>query len=127
MKPIALAFQYILPHRMLSRLMYHLMRIRFKPIKHFTFNRMIKAFNINLDEAISANFDDYEHFNAFFTRALKPSVRPIDDMSDSIISPVDGVVSQVGEIKDGRFQEWTVHHHLFIPQRLPSHACTHGM
>ncbi|WP_218944234.1 archaetidylserine decarboxylase [Marinicella rhabdoformis] len=102
MRIIALAFQYILPHRMLSRLMYHLMRIRFKPIKHFTLNRMIKAFNINLDEAASANYDDYEHFNAFFTRALKPSVRPIDTMSDSIISPVDGVISQVGQIKDGR-------------------------
>ncbi len=97
-----LFFQHVLPHRLLSRLMYHLMRIRFKPIKHFTFNRMINTFGINMEEAASANFDDYEHFNAFFTRALKPGVRPIDAMSDSIISPVDGVVSQMGRIKDGR-------------------------
>lgn len=102
MRAIALMFQYLLPHRFLSRLMYFLMRIRFKPIKNFTMNRMIKAFGINLDEAASANFDDYPHFNAFFTRALKPECRPIDNMRDSIISPVDGVVSQVGSIKEGR-------------------------
>ena len=56
MKTIALMMQYILPHRLLSRLMFRLMRIQFKPIKNFTFNRMIKTFNINLDEAQSMPF-----------------------------------------------------------------------
>ncbi|MCB1581613.1 MAG: archaetidylserine decarboxylase [Marinicella sp.] len=98
MKTVALIFQYILPHRLLSRMMHALMRIRFKPIKNFTLKKMIKAFNINMDEAISKDFDDYEHFNAFFTRDLKPGVRPIDPSSDSIVSPVDGVISQIGTI-----------------------------
>ena len=105
MKTLALMMQYILPHRLLSKLMYALMRIKFKPIKHFTLNRMIKSFNINMDEAVSKNYDDFPHFNAFFTRALKPGCRPIDPSTDSIVSPVDGMISQIGTInKDEIFQ-----------------------
>lgn len=111
MKSFALIFQYILPHRILSRLMYRLMRIRFKPIKNFTFNRMIKAFNINMDEAQSKNYDDYPHFNAFFTRALKPEARPIDTSKDSLVSPVDGVVSQMGVIDHDLILQAKGHHY----------------
>ncbi len=111
MKSIALFFQYILPHRLLSRLMYHLMRIRNKPIKHFTLNQMIKKFNINMDEAVSKDFNDYEHFNAFFTRALKPGVRPIDGMADSLVSPVDGVISQMGDIDHDLILQAKGHHY----------------
>jgi phosphatidylserine decarboxylase len=42
-----------------------------------------------------------KNFNAFFTRALKKEVRPIDIRASSIICPVDGVVSQVGSIHEG--------------------------
>lgn len=111
MKSIALLLQYILPHRLLSRLMYHLMRIEYKPIKHFTMNRMIKAFDIDLNEAESKNFDDYPHFNAFFTRALKAGVRPIDSAKDSLISPVDGVVSQMGLIEGDQIFQAKGHHY----------------
>lgn len=111
MKTVALMFQYILPHRLLSRMMYGLMRIRFKPIKNFTMKRMIKAFNINMDEAISKDFDDYEHFNAFFTRQLKPAVRPIDASSDSVVSPVDGVISQMGQINQDEILQAKGHHY----------------
>ncbi len=119
MKALALIFQYILPHRLLSRLMYYLMRIRNKSIKNFTLNRMIKAFDINLEEAASKDYDDYEHFNAFFTRALKPGVRPIDPAADSLVSPVDGVVSQLGVIdRDQIFQ--AKGHHYSIQDLLAS-------
>ncbi|TDR22501.1 archaetidylserine decarboxylase [Marinicella litoralis] len=111
MKAIALMFQYILPHHLLSKLMYKLMRIRFKPIKHFTLNRMIKTFNINMEEAASKDFNDYEHFNAFFTRALKPSCRTIDSSKDSVVSPVDGVISQIGSINKDEILQAKGHHY----------------
>lgn len=111
MKAIALFFQYVLPHRLLSRLMYFLMRIRNKSIKNFTLNRMIKAFDINLEEAASKDYDDYEHFNAFFTRALKPGARPIDPAADSLVSPVDGVVSQLGQIDHDQIFQAKGHHY----------------
>jgi len=111
MKTLALMFQYILPHRLLSRLMYRLMRIRYKPIKNFTFNSMIKTFDINMDEAQSKNYDDYQHFNAFFTRALKPEARPIDPAKDSLVSPVDGMVSQMGLIDHDLILQAKGHHY----------------
>lgn len=110
MKTIALLLQYILPHRLLSKIMYRLMRIRYKPIKNFTLKRMIKTFDINLNEAISDNFDDYPHFNAFFTRQLKPEARPIDQQQNSIVAPVDGVVSQLGKIEQGQIFQAKGHH-----------------
>lgn len=63
---------------------------------------MVKKFDINLDEAAQPDFDSYPHFNAFFTRALKSNVRPVEPDPDCIVSPVDGVVSQLGNIKQGR-------------------------
>ncbi|MFC3193888.1 archaetidylserine decarboxylase [Marinicella sediminis] len=91
--------------------MHKLMRIRFKPVKNFTMKRMIKKFNINLDEAASKDFADYPHFNAFFTRALKPGSRPVDQSSDSVVSPVDGVISQIGQINKDEILQAKGHHY----------------
>jgi len=43
----------------------------------------------------------YDRFNDFFTRAVKSELRPIAGGADTIISPVDGVVSQFGILRDG--------------------------
>ena len=95
-------FQYILPHRLLSRLVYWLMRVRYKPVKNFIIKKISRAYHVNMQEAESSNIDDYKNFNAFFTRKLKAGVRPIDENPQHIISPVDGAISQCGKIKDGR-------------------------
>ncbi len=95
-------FQYILPHRLLSRIIHWLMRIENKTVKNFIIQKISKSYNVNMQEAASSNLDDYRHFNAFFTRKLKAGVRPIDQDSQSIISPVDGAISQCGDIKQGR-------------------------
>lgn len=58
-----------------------------------------------MDEAAQPNAEDYETFNDFFTRELKPGVRPIDDTPEHLIFPVDGAVSQFGDItRDRVFQ-----------------------
>ena len=95
-------FQYILPHRFLSKIVHKIMRIENRKFKNFVIKKIVKAYNVNLSEAISDNFDDYKHFNEFFTRQLKPDARSIDKANDSLISPVDGAISQCGPIKDGR-------------------------
>ena len=94
--------QYILPHKLLSILVNWLMRIKAKPVKNFIIKRIAKSYKVNMNEAYSSNLDDYPHFNAFFTRKLKDGVRIIDASDDSIISPVDGAISQCGKINDGR-------------------------
>ncbi len=101
-RALATGLQYILPHKTLSHIAYKVARIRYRPIKNWMINRFVQAFNVNLNEAISDNPDDYEHFNAFFTRALKPSVRPISSDPHDVVSPVDGRISQLGPIREGR-------------------------
>lgn len=95
-------FQYVLPHKLLSRLVNGLMRVENKTVKNFIINKIAKAYNVNMQEAASSDLNDYKHFNAFFTRQLKDGVRPIDTGKTSIISPVDGAISQCGDIKQNR-------------------------
>ncbi len=61
----------------------------------------MQLFKIDLGEAEIKAVDQFEHFNAFFTRALEQDARPIVSAKKAICSPVDGCVSQVGAIKDG--------------------------
>jgi len=129
MRRIALFFQYALPHRLLSRLIYYIMRIRVRWIKNFIIKRMVSAFSIRLDEAESADIHDYPHFNAFFTRALKPGIRPIDTQPQHIVSPVDGAISQAGPIEDGRIIQAKNHSYTvaeLLAQEQPAQELLNG-
>jgi phosphatidylserine decarboxylase len=100
--------QYLLPQHLLSKLMFRFARIENVWIKN-TFTRwFINKHQVNLAEAERDNISDYAHFNDFFTRALKPEARPISE--SAIISPVDGVVSQAGQIKDSKILQAKGHH-----------------
>ena len=96
------ALQRVLPKHFLSRLIARAAESKQPWLKNMLISRAIKAFNINMQEAASDNLDDYENFNAFFTRALKPGVRPIDKGQTSIVSPADGAISQAGPISKNR-------------------------
>ncbi|HIO96522.1 MAG TPA: phosphatidylserine decarboxylase, partial [Leucothrix sp.] len=86
---------YFLPHHAVSRLVFKLTRLesKFVPksIKIFS-----KAFGVNLNDAIHPDPSHYKTFNEFFTRQLKPELRPI--ASSKLVSPVDGTISQFGQI-----------------------------
>ena len=90
--------QYLLPQHFLSRLMFRFARIENSWIKNNFTRWFVKHYQVNLSEAKIENIDDFTHFNDFFTRSLKSSLRPIS--SSKLISPVDGVVSQSGKIDD---------------------------
>lgn len=90
--------QLILPHHLLSRLVGYLARSEVGFIKNTFITVFIKKFGINMAEAAQEDPRTYDHFNAFFTRALKSGARPIHADSHSIISPADGAISQLGPI-----------------------------
>ena len=92
------ALQRILPKHALSRLVARLAESQNNWLKNLLINRAIKTFDINMDEALSDDLSSYTSFNAFFTRQLKPEVRPLDKGVDTITSPADGVISQAGKI-----------------------------
>ncbi len=101
MRP-AVALQYVLPHRFLSRLVHWGTRWTWKPWKNFLIRTVVRNYNVDLTEAETADFAAYPSFNAFFTRALKANARPPDPDPDAILSPADGRISQAGAIEHGR-------------------------
>ncbi len=58
--------------------------------------RFVRKYNVNMAEALDSNIASYASFNDFFTRALKPSARPL--ATADLICPVDGAISQFGPI-----------------------------
>ncbi|MBJ6765579.1 phosphatidylserine decarboxylase [Myxococcaceae bacterium JPH2] len=60
-----------------------------------------RSYNVDMEEA-EHSFEHYPTFAQFFTRALKPGLRPIDSDAKAVVSPVDGRVSQVGYSEGGR-------------------------
>jgi len=99
--------QTVLPHHLLSRLMLHFLRIRWVWLKNLQIRLVIKAFNVDMKQVATPELSSFEHFNAFFTRAMKPAARPIAamDNTNSYCSPVDGTVSQFGDIRDNRLMQ----------------------
>ena len=63
-----------------------------------------KAYNIPVEEAELA-VGEYPSLNAFFTRRLKPGARPIDLDANSIVSPVDALITACGYMEDGKLLE----------------------
>ncbi|RKT43254.1 archaetidylserine decarboxylase [Thiocapsa rosea] len=96
------ALQHIIPQHPLSALMYRLARVRWRPLKDLLIAIVLRLYRIDMAEAAESNARAYVHFNAFFTRALRPDVRPLDPDPLAVVSPVDGTISQSGRITAGR-------------------------
>ncbi len=98
----SILLQYVLPHRLLSRIVYKATRWTWKPWKNLLIRQITQRFRVDLSEAAEPNIDSYANFNAFFTRALKPGARPIDAHPGTLLCPADGHISQSGPIRQGR-------------------------
>jgi len=96
------ALQYALPQHLLSGLVFHLTRLRLGPVTQFAIRAFTAIFRVNMHEAAASHPGDYPSFNAFFTRALRDGARPLDPRPEAVLSPVDGVVSQLGVISAAR-------------------------
>jgi phosphatidylserine decarboxylase len=104
-RDLALALQYGLPHRFLSRLMYYFMRSQWRWLKDLQISQIASRFGVDMQDALEPDLKAYPSFNAFFTRALKPGARPIErgeNGDEIVLCPADGAVSQLGAIESGR-------------------------
>ena len=91
----------MLPHHLISRGVFRLTRIR-SPLVPAAIRWFSKAFKVDLTEAIDPEPASYTTFNEFFTRPLKPALRPLTQEANALASPVDGAVSQCGPVSAGR-------------------------
>ncbi|MDH2290819.1 archaetidylserine decarboxylase [Cobetia sp. 10Alg 146] len=90
--------QYPLPQHLISRLIGRIAACENPWVKNTFIERFIKAYDVNMNEALEENPRAYACFNDFFTRALKQEARPIEE---GLVSPADGVLSQFGAISHG--------------------------
>ena len=94
--------QYLLPHRLVSRLALYAARSQARWWKNLMIGQVLKHFDVAMDEAEQPDPYAYPSFNAFFTRALKADARQPDPDASTLLMPSDGRISQAGSIHDGR-------------------------
>ena len=94
--------QYILPKHFVTLLAGKLADARMGKFTTFLITHFIKKFNVDMDEAKHSDPAYFNTFNDFFTRELKEELRPLVEGDNNLATPVDGCVSQQGDIKQGR-------------------------
>ncbi|HET7757280.1 MAG TPA: archaetidylserine decarboxylase [Steroidobacteraceae bacterium] len=94
------ALQYLLPQHLLSQLAYRVTRSRMRLVKNALIDNFVVNYRPDMSEAAESDPLKFASFNEFFTRALRAGARPVEPDASALVSPVDGVVSQVG-VLDG--------------------------
>ena len=94
--------QQFVPQQRLSRAAGRLAASRHPIVKKAFIRSFAKAYGVSLEEYERQSFNAYESFNDFFTRELKDDARPIDTTAQGIVSPADGVISQLGQIENAK-------------------------
>ena len=92
---------HLFPHHLVSRITFRLTRIE-SPLKNTLIKMFIRAFDVDMSEAIYSQPEEYKTFNDFFTRRLAPGSRSIDTTLNSIICPADGKISQLGNYENNQ-------------------------
>lgn len=88
--------QRLLPQRLMGRLVYRLARCNRSWISRPLIAGFADRYEVDLREAEHGRLEHYANLNEFFTRRLKPEARPIAGDERTLISPVDGFLTQFG-------------------------------
>lgn len=107
------AVQHWLPQHALSRLAGWIANCRWHWLKTKLIKDFIQRYQVDLGIAILENVEDYPNFNSFFTRKLKPHLRPIAE-ENQLASPVDGYVSQAGKIQQNTLFQAKRHDYTLV-------------
>ncbi|RMF99192.1 MAG: phosphatidylserine decarboxylase [Gammaproteobacteria bacterium] len=102
MSRLFVCLQHWLPARTLGRLVHRLSRARLRWWKNLLILGFCRLYGVDRASAARPVPDGYASFNAFFTRELKPGLRPIDPDPAALVAPADGRIAQFGEARAGR-------------------------
>lgn len=97
-----IAMQYAMPKHFISRIVGKLAAAKAGGLTTALIKLFIKQYKIDMSEAKYPDPAHYKTFNEFFTRPLKEGIRPLAEESDIIAHPVDGAISQLGDVVDGQ-------------------------
>lgn len=101
--------QYLMPKRAMTSFAGFMASRRSGTLPTRLIRWFVGEYDVNMDEAAEPDITRYASFNDFFTRALKPGVRPI--AAADWVSPVDGAVSQFGRIERDQILQAKGHHY----------------
>ena len=93
--------QQLLPQRLMGRLVYRLARCNWRWISRPLMTWFVRSHEVDLQEAEHSRLENYANLNELFTRRLKPGARPIAGGERTLISPVDGFLTQFGSADGG--------------------------
>ncbi len=103
MSRLFILLQYLLPQHLLSRVMGKLASGKF--LKNTLIKLFIRRYRVDMSQAEISAIQEFENFNTFFTRALKPGARPLAQDPNAILCPADGAISGIGAIEQDRLPQ----------------------
>ena len=95
---LAVALQHLYPRGLLSRLVRHATRVRFRPLQQWLIRTVVRSYDVDLTDAIEPDLRAWPTFNEFFTRALRPEARPLPSAPEAVASPSDGTVQDARQL-----------------------------
>jgi phosphatidylserine decarboxylase len=101
--------QYLLPKQALTLFAGWVARAEAGSWTHGLIRWFVRRYGVNMAEAANPDPASYPSFNAFFTRSLKPGVRPL--ARSPFVCPVDGAISQFGRIARDQIFQAKGHHY----------------
>ena len=101
MSDLFIALQNLVPQHALSRFAGSIASSETPWLRDMLIRRFVAAYGVDLSQA-ARGIGEFDSFNDFFTRELKPGARPLADAQQFVLSPADGAVSQLGPVSGGR-------------------------
>ena len=109
---LAVIHQYLLPKRAITELAGRIASARGGAMTTAVIRWFVRHYGVDMSEAAEPDIAAYPTFNAFFTRALRPGVRPL--ASADLVCPVDGAISRFGALDANRILQAKGHHYLAV-------------
>jgi phosphatidylserine decarboxylase len=100
--PVWIWVQRLLPQRLLCAFIYRVSRSERRWLSRPLIAWFARHYRIDIGEAANPDLTTYASFNAFFTRALRPGARTIATAARTLVSPVDGTLTEFGRIEAGQ-------------------------
>ena len=94
---LAVLLQYLMPKQAITALAGKLAHLEGGNATTAVIRWFVKRYQVNMAEAANPDIKSYRTFNEFFTRPLKVGARPV--AKAEFICPVDGAISQFGQIE----------------------------
>ncbi len=92
--------QHVLPKQPLTMFAGFVARSRSRWATPRLIRWFVRTYGVDMTEAADPDLASYASFNDFFTRPLKATARPL--AAADFVCPVDGAISQLGAIDEGR-------------------------